>query len=156
MKKLVLMTLAAVALAIPAAAENVGGQLGLGGILGSPTGVTAKYWLDDMLAIDGGIGYGNAAVFYADALVNSWRLLPAIQNASTNLYAGIGPRIATDDGGQFALRAVAGAGFWPKQAPIELFAEIGPTFKLTPDNKVGIDGGIGLRYYFKVALSPAR
>lgn len=156
MKRLILGTLIATALAIPAAAENVGGQLGVGAMLGSPTGVTAKYWVDDMLAIDGGIGYGNAAVFYADALVNDWRLLPAIQNASTNLYAGVGPRVATDDGGQFALRAMVGAGFWPKQAPIELFAEIGPTFKLTPDNRVGVDGGVGLRYYFKVALSPAR
>jgi hypothetical protein len=155
MKKTII---AALLLAAPAAAfaadQGMSGQVGAGLIAGSPTGATAKYWYNDMFAIDGGIGYGNAAVFYADAVFNNWRLLPVIANGSTNLYFSAGPRVASDDGGQFALRTMAGFGFWPKQAPLEFFAELGPTFKLTPDNDVGLDGGVGVRYYFKVTISP--
>lgn len=149
-----LLLAAPVAATAQTGAGGMTGQLGAGVIAGSPTGATAKYWLTDMFAIDGGVGYGNAAVFYADAVFNNWRLLPAMTSGSTNLYAAVGPRIASDDGGQLALRMMGGIGFWPKQAPIELFAEVGPTFKLTPDNEVGIDGGVGLRYYFKVTISP--
>ncbi len=155
--RILLLLLSLAGLAAPvAAAPQLANQVGAGVIAESPTGATLKWWNDDLLAVDGGVGYGNAAVFYADVLLNSWRLLPELRDAETNLYVGIGPRVASDDGGQFALRAMGGFGFWPKSAPIELFAEVGPTFKLTPDNKVGIDGGVGLRYYFRVTFAPAR
>lgn len=154
MKKIILAALLALS-ALPAGAQQAG-RTGFGLIGGSPIGVTAKHWFSDLLALDGGIGYGNAAVFYADLLINDWRLLPETKNGRTNLYAGIGPRIATDDGGQFALRFMGGAGYWPSGTALELFAEIGPTLKLTPDHKVGLDGGLGVRYYFDVTMKPAR
>lgn len=145
---------------LPAQAEQARsdqtGQLGVGLIAGSPIGVTMKYWLDSDIAFDGGAGYGNAGVFYADVLFNNWSLVNPPRRGRTNTYLGAGPRVATDDGGQFALRAMAGIGYWPAGQPIEIFAEVGPTFKITPDNKVGIDGGLGLRYYFNVVLSPVR
>lgn len=147
----VLFVLAAVAPMAHAAFPD--GDLGVGAELGSPLGLTAKYWVSDMFAIDGGMGYGNAAVFYADALFNSWRLGPILSSGKTNMYAGLGPRVASDDGGQFALRTIVGMGYWPNGEPIELFAQVGPTFKITPDNDVGIDGSVGIRYYF--ALSRA-
>ena len=140
--------------ALPARADNTG-MVGLGVIAGSPFGVTAKYWWSDLLSFDGGIGYGNAGVFYADAALNSWTLLPNTGTGRTNLYVAAGPRIATDDGGQFGIRAMVGAGYWPSSHPVELFAEVGPTFKITPDSTVGLDGGIGFRYYFTLSVSPA-
>ena len=129
------------------------GDLGVGAMLGSPMGVTAKYFWNETLAFDGGIGYGNAGVFYADVLLNSWTLVPQTLKSPVNVYFGAGPRLATDDGGQFAIRTMVGAGYWPTGAPVELFAEVGPTFKVTPDSEVGIDGGVGFRYYFTLTLT---
>lgn len=144
------------ALMSPAAAwAGPAGTTGLGLIGGSPSGATAKYWFTDDFAVDGGVGYGNAAVFYADVVAHHWRLLPETTAGKTNLYAAVGPRIASDDGGQFSFRVMGGFAFWPKDYPLEVFAEVGPTFKVTPDNKVGIDGGLGFRYYFNVSLTPA-
>jgi hypothetical protein len=144
MKKLLMAVF--VLCAAQAHAEQAG-KTGVGLILGSPTGITAKHWTSERWAFDGGIGFGNAAVFYADALFNQWQSLKDA-DAKLNVYAGGGPRVATDDGGQFSLRVMVGLGFWPSKVPVELFAEIGPALKLAPDNRVGIDGGLGVRYYF--------
>ncbi len=155
MKKTLLALACLGLIAKPACAQR-SGQIGLGFIAGSPFGVTGKFQYNDLLALDGGIGYANAAVFYADMLLNSWTLLRQPSRGRANAYVGAGPRIATDDGGQFAVRAMGGVGYWPSNVPMELFAEFGPAFKITPDNKVGVDGGVGLRYYFTVSLAPAR
>ena len=146
MKKL-LGALLLVLLVVPARAQQAG-KLGAGLMLGSPTGATAKYWTSDKLAIDGGLGFGNAFVFYADLVYNDWSLLPAPKGDKTAFMLSAGPRVATDDGGQFGIRTMAGAGWWPGGKPIEVFAELGPVFKLTPDDKVGLDGALGFRYYF--------
>lgn len=148
MKKLIAALVLALAAVTPARADQAG-KLGAGFVLGSPFGVTAKYWTSDTVAFDGGLGYGNALVFYADVLWNDWKLIPAPRAGDkVNFYLGAGPRVASDDGGQFGIRTIAGAGWWPSGKPIELFVELGPVFKLTPDNNVDLDGGIGFRYYF--------
>lgn len=147
MKKLLVATLLLLT-AAPVFAQQAG-RFGAGLILGSPFGATAKYFASDRLAFDGGLGYGNALVFYADALYNDWNLIPAPRPGDKmDFYLGAGPRVATDDGGQFGIRMMAGAGWWPKDTPLELFVELGPVLKLTPDNNVDVDGGIGFRYYF--------
>jgi len=151
MKKLIL---AAVVMLLSAGTVRAArtGDLGVGFNVGSPMGITAKWWYGDLLSFDGGVGYGNAGVFYADFNLNNWTLFNLPWDGRTNLYVSAGPRIATDDGGQFAIRTLLGSGFWPKDSPFEFFAEFGPTFKVTPDSKVGVDGGLGLRYYFTVTV----
>lgn len=163
MKKLARVTFLSLAaawaaLAAPASAAqgSMAGTIGVGLIGGSPTGVTGKWFYDDKLALDGGIGYGNAAVFYADALYNWWGLGHQPSDGKVVAYAGGGPRIATDDAGQVGLRTVAGVGYWPNAYPVELFAEVGPVWKLSPnDGRVNWDGGVGFRAYFNVAVSRA-
>lgn len=152
MKRILCLAALLAAFALPARAERTG-DLGVGLQAGSPMGVTAKWWYNDAFAVDGGIGYGNAGVFYTDLSFNFWNLGKLPWNGKTNLYVAAGPRIATDDGGQFAIRSLAGVGFWPAGSPVEWFAEIGPTFKVTPDHETGIDGAVGFRYYFRVTVA---
>jgi hypothetical protein len=146
-----------VAAALPGAARAAGKtrEIGLGIIAGSPFGVTGKYFHNDAFALDAGVGYGNAGVFYGDALYNVWTS-GYTSEGDLDIYGGLGPRIATDDGGQFSVRTVIGVGYWPKLHPVEYFAEFAPAFKISPgDKRVGLDGGVGFRYYFNLAVSRA-
>ncbi len=131
-------------------------EVGLGIIAGSPFGVTAKYFHNENWAFDAGAGYGNAGVFYGDVLYNWWGLAKPAEG-KLDVYGGVGPRVATDDGGQFSVRTIAGVGYWPKAHPVEYFAEFGPAWKISPsDRRVGLDGGVGFRYYFNLAVSRAK
>ncbi len=135
----------------PAQAAKVR-EIGLGIIAGSPFGVTGKYFHNDAWAFDAGVGYGNAGVFYGDVLYNIWTSGYTTEG-ELDLYGGLGPRLATDDGSQFSVRTVAGVGYWPKAHPLELFAEFAPAWKISPaDRRVGLDGGVGFRYYFNMSV----
>ncbi len=64
-------------------------------------------------------------------------------------YIGVGAQIRDVDS-ELGLRAAAGAAYWLPHDPVEIFAELVPVFRLTPDAGIGLDGGLGLRYYFNV------
>lgn len=124
------------------------GDFGAGVILGDPTGVTAKYWRSDRTAIDAGIGFNWEPVMYADYLWHSWTVLPQPREGKIAAYLGLGAQLRDPDDVEFGLRAVAGAEYWLARYPIEIFVELVPVFTMTPHSRVGVDAGLGLRYYF--------
>ena len=155
MKKKLITGCCMLMLAAGARAQQAG-KVGLGIIAGSPTGMTAKYWLDDTVAIDGGIGFSDNAVFYGDLLFNSWDLFPQPKKGKLAGYVGLGPRLETASDPQFGILTVAGLSYWVQNHPIEFFAEAGPVFRLAPDQDVDADGGLGVRFYFGNGKSGAR
>ena len=44
-------------------------------------------------------------------------------------------------------RGVVGVNFVPRDAPIEVFLEIGVLLALAPDFDSGMDAGLGIRFY---------
>lgn len=124
-------------------------QLGGGVILGDPIGGTAKLWLDRNQAVDFGVGGSGNAVVYGDWLWHAWNAFKRPAKGKLAPYVGLGLRIEADDDAQFGFRTVAGVSYWLEGSPIELFGEMAPIFNLTPDAAVGIDGGVGVRFYFK-------
>ncbi|MEJ2613774.1 MAG: hypothetical protein P8Z35_02355, partial [Ignavibacteriaceae bacterium] len=51
--------------------------------------------------------------------------------------------------GSFGIRGVFGIAWFPHSTPIDIFFELVPVFQLTSSTGLGIDAGIGIRYFFK-------
>lgn len=129
------------------------GQFGAGVVVGDPTGVTAKYWIDPAFAVDGGVGFSGDAAFYADLLWHTWDLLPQPQKGKLGAYVGFGPRVETDRDTTLGLRTLAGVNYWVPNHPVEIFLDAGPVFNLSPNRGVDVDAGLGVRFYFASAKS---
>ncbi|MBU2575315.1 MAG: hypothetical protein KKH28_14700 [Elusimicrobia bacterium] len=130
-------------------AAQGGGRFGAGIILGAPTGLSAKYWLDKTRAVDGALGFGDLSL-HADYLRHGTGLLGQPKSGRLSTYWGVGAKIKDHkDGTVFGLRAVGGAAYEFPKNPAEVFFELAPVLRLSPDSGWDLDAGIGVRYYFK-------
>jgi hypothetical protein len=136
------------ALSTPLRAQTAG-AFGVGAVVGNPTGGTAKLWVNDTQAVDAGLGFSTRFSAYADYLWHGWNILPQPPQGKLGLYFGAGGQIRAFDDAEFGVRAVAGAAYWLPRDPVEIFVELVPIFRLTPGDSVGLDGGVGARWYFK-------
>ncbi len=125
---------------------------GVGIILGEPTGLNTKLWLDDHNALVGGIGWHFAGA--DDGFSMHLDYLYHIDNKFSTtltfpLYYGFGARIR-NEGGDFGLgfRGVGGILFYLDPEPIDFFIEFAPVFRLFPNTDLEFDAAIGGRYYF--------
>lgn len=141
------------------------GVFGAGIIVGEPTGISVKLYLDNDMAIDGAVGsafIGGGFQVHADVLWHPWVLedqdtfvLPA--------YWGVGLRALNHGRGDGAdrdfhvgVRAVIGIVFDFKEIPIDVFAEVAGVgdFILGAEDEghggfgLDINAGLGARYYF--------
>ena len=123
-------------------------DLGIGTELGQPMGVTAKYWLDSTMAVDGAMGYHFNHNFdmHADVLWHSFSSFE-VTNGRLPFYAGLGGRILAGNNSQFGIRLPFGASYLPSNNPIELFAEIAPVVQIATSLGADIDGVVGFRVY---------
>lgn len=126
------------------------GDFGAGVQVGRPIGGTAKFWLDGIHAIDGGVGWGSDFVFHTDFVWHGWKAFQQPKQGKLALQLSLGMRIEdepheTDVG----LRTLAGLDYWVQGYPLELFAEVGPVFLVNNGGDVSADGAVGIRYYFQ-------
>lgn len=140
------------------------GPIGLGIILGEPTGLSAKIWTSPSTAIDFGLGWslggdrinmsegvynGESRIhFHFDYLLHVFNVFG--KTGELPFYYGIGGRYNTGGGyiSSLAVRCVLGIAWMPKETPIDLFFEFVPSLQLTSKSELAIDSGIGIRYYF--------
>ena len=144
-----------------------GGPLGLGIVLGEPTGLSAKYWLTSKHSLDFGLGYSfNSFIFvYADYLFHFPGAFGASSQfvAQLNPYIGIGGifmgstassgtrgRYFTSDGSSagVGMRLPLGIEWTPGEPPLGIFIELVPGLGIIPSTFGFVEGGIGVRYYF--------
>ena len=147
-----------------ASAQEEKGLLGIGLIVGEPTGVSAKYYLSDDRAIDGAIGAGlidTGFHMHGDYLFHPW-ILETQDSFVMPLYAGPGLRFLVADSGRgndsvyhVGLRAAVGILFDFRNVPIDVFVEVAPVFEWKfSDNDddagfgVNVNAAAGVRYYF--------
>ncbi len=140
---------AALLLSVPAAAQQAG-QLGVGAVLGDPTGAVAKYFFNDRDAVDFGLGVSDTLVLWADYSLHAWELLPQPAHGRLGAYVSVGGRFESQTPSDFGIRTLGGLSYWPHlKHPVELFLELGPTFRVTPaPTRVRVDGSFGARWYF--------
>ena len=149
-------------LAKPIAAQEHG--FGMGLILGEPTGLSAKLWTSKINAFDFGLGVsvggdrikykgnynnGSRIHFHMDYLWHSFDVISATERFP--LYYGFGGRFNTSGGydASLGIRGVIGIAWLARSAPIDVFLELVPVFQVTPLTGLGIDAGLGIRYYFQ-------
>ncbi len=150
MRRVLLFFVLCVPLSFVALAQDSG--FGIGVLLGEPTGISAKGWVSQQNAIDGGLAYSFRAKgsfhIHADFL---WHFPDVIESKERiPLFVGIGGRIAIRKGtGIFGVRIPFGCAWWMRNAPIEIFAEFAPILELAPATELSANVGIGARFYFK-------
>lgn len=141
---------------IPTHAQETG--VGLGIILGEPTGFSFKGWTGPANAIDGALAWsferGNAFHLHADYLWHNFDVFRTRDRIP--LYYGVGARIksGSDDNGyhydtRFGLRGVIGVDFFIPRAPLDAFLEIAPIMDLTPATELSFNAGIGFRFFIE-------
>jgi hypothetical protein len=133
--------------------DNYVGKFGAGIILGEPTGVSAKYFLNDRMAVDAAAGWSlhDDSEFYmhGDLLFHSFDLIP-VQSGRMPVYVGAGGfvRFRDDDDTQAGVRVPVGVSYMFEKAPVDIFVEFAPGIDLTPSTRADFTGGIGVRFWF--------
>ena len=128
--------------------------LGVGIMLGEPTGFSAKKWLSSTSAIDGGLAWSfvndGSMQIHGDYL---FHFPDFISKPKLTAYLGVGGRIKFkgNDKGESSLgiRIPAGLTYIFPDAPFDAFVEVAPVFDLTPETRSSFNSAIGVRYYFK-------
>jgi len=137
------------------------GVLGVGIIVGEPTGVCGKYYLGNDTAIDAAAGaafLGRGAQVHGDFLWHPW-VLDTKETFALPVYIGGGLRILNHEGSgddedhvRIGLRLPVGIVFDFTKIPIDVFAEVALVgdYHTAGDASFGVDfnGGAGARYYF--------
>ncbi len=165
-----LLAITALTFATPALAQKGGSRigqgknLGLGLAIGSPSFLTAKYFLDSKLALDFGLDFarwGSGIGLHGDVLFHTNSLITDA-NIALPLYFGAGVNVATwswgwndrwgrryyNGGADLGIRGVGGAALWLKKVPLEFFVEIGPELWVLHGPRLQFFGSVGVRYYF--------
>ena len=162
--------LAATAGSAQATEVGYGRKLGLGFVLGDPTGLSGKYWVGATNAVDVGLGftsygsgfgascyYDNAGrrrcYGYFDTSLNVdylWQSNIVRGPAQLDWYIGAGGRVLIFGGRGFDIAARAPIGLalmFNNPAFLEVFFELVPALYLAPP-AFTIEGGLGVRFYF--------
>lgn len=141
------------------------GSVGVGIVIGEPTGVAAKMYLQDDQAIQAALGatfVSGGFQAHADYVFHPW-ILEEREAFTLPAYVGGGLRLMQhgagrdgDDDFRIGPRAVVGMLFDFKEIPLDVFVEVAGIVEYRfgsddPDiNGVGLalNGGLGARYYF--------
>ncbi len=126
------------------------GDVGLGVVLGDPTGVTAKFWQNGGRAIDLGVGFNNNVTVYGDYLWHSYTVFRQPSSGRLPAYLGVGAQLGNSsrNNSSLGLRGVAGLAYWLPRDPLEIFLELVPVLHFSQGG-TELNAGLGLRYYFK-------
>ena len=134
MKKTILL-LIVVAATVGLFAQNSG--LGVGIILGEPTGLSAKMWTGEITAFDAAAAwsFGDEGALHlnADMLFHNYGLI----NQAFPVYYGLGARVKLAEDLRIGLRVPVGIAYQIPNTPLDAFLEIVPVLDLIPDVDFG-------------------
>jgi len=126
-------------------------NLGIGIIVGAPTGISVKYYIDKDKAFDAGVGWSlkkNYMRIHGDYLFHNYKLLKKMVDFPLVLYYGGGVKCLFADEFELGVRIPVGVLYNIKKPSFDLFCELVPGLDLLPETDFGFDAAIGARYYF--------
>lgn len=155
-------------LALPstAGATEIGSSraFGLGIVLGSPSGISGKYYIGGRTnAIDFSVGswysgrYGSYYGGYRVAVAYHWHFEELASGGGVAIPIRIGVGGFVSDGGFYddwfgetalGVHVPFGLDFDLESAPVQFFGEVGAEIPVYPFFGLGFALGIGVRYYF--------
>lgn len=132
-------------------AQNSG--LGVGAVVNNPSGLSAKYWVNDNIAVDAAFTFTIADNFsevylHSDVLKHT----DTITSEALALYYGMGLRLLwsdIQDEVNAGLRWPLGTEYSLADTKVKTFIELAPTLDFTPDARFFFGGAVGVRYYFE-------
>lgn len=127
---------------------------GIGVVVGEPTGLTLKGWLDDQNALDAAVGWSfesrTSLNVQMSWLWHNFDLIP-VSRGSLPLYVGVGGRYkeVNRQADRWGIRIPVGLAYHVEPVPLEVFGEIAPIVDLSPSSRASLSASIGVRYYFE-------
>lgn len=134
------------------------GRLGVGVILGAPTGFSFKFWTASRNAIDLALAWDFADDYFhihGDYLYHFPLRFEGGGRSTFLTYLGVGGRFKFRSGDRennnlLGVRGVGGIEFLPYGTPLDIFAEIAPVMNIIDETSLDVDGGIGIRFTFSL------
>lgn len=128
-------------------------QLGVGVMVGNPTGLNGKYWLGGNRAVDGGLAYSigrhSDLSLHSDYLLHKNSAFYFNDDVPLDLYYGVGGRMEFADDIEVGVRIPVGLAHRFSEESADIFGEIAPIVDLIPKTGIELHIAIGARYYFK-------
>jgi len=134
--------------------------MGLGLIVGEPTGISLKSWQGASTALDFGLAWsfsGNDFIqLHGDYLSHNFSSLK-VEKGRLPFYYGIGGRLKFIDVGskkggdsrtRLGVRLPLGLNYLFEKTSLDVFVEVVPVLDLVPETKIDLNAAIGIRYFF--------
>jgi hypothetical protein len=125
--------------------------LGLGLMIGKPTGISFKGWVTNTGAIQLGIGYPSPSSRGGTALSAEylWHSHVFRSHESFPLFYGLGGIFGISIGTNMTgARGVLGIAWWPHRSSLDVFLQLVPTIYFEPSSHFEFEFGFGVRYFF--------
>jgi hypothetical protein len=129
------------------------GPFGIGIIIGEPTGVDVKVFLNETNAIEGALAWSlsedNEVHIQAEYLYHFYDWIK-VKKGLLPVFFGIGGRIVFREHSKdiIGLRIPGGLSYEFAEGLFDVFIEIVPILDLTPDTDFDLEGAFGLRIWF--------
>ena len=125
--------------------------LGLGMIIGEPTGFSAKMWTSEKMALDAGLAWSFVGTGYlrvhSDLLWHNFTI--EVDQGKLPVYYGVGAKLLLASNLGLGIRVPVGLAYFLDSAPVDIFVELVPGLNFLPRVGFSIDAAICARYYFK-------
>jgi len=127
-------------------------EFGLGAVIGEPTGLNGKVWSGSATAVDFAMAWSldnnEEFNFHMDYLLHDYGVFN-VTRGKLPLYYGIGGRLLEASDTHLGIRGVLGLNYLFRRAPLDLFFEIAPVLDVVPETEMDVEGGVGMRFYFR-------
>jgi len=156
MKKLLSVTLLSLFIIVSVCsisqAQQANKKLGLGIMVGEPTGLTLKSWTSTQNAVDVGLAWSlgryDAVNIQADYLWHNYDVFQQVESGSLPFYYGIGGRVVlAKNDAVIGARVPVGINYLFEDSPVGLFFEVAPILNIAPATDFDVDGSLGVRFY---------
>ncbi|MFL5785478.1 MAG: hypothetical protein ACJ76H_12745 [Bacteriovoracaceae bacterium] len=128
------------------------GTVGVGAMVGNPTGLNMKFWLPRKNAVDAGAAFslGKHSNFslHSDYLFQNAGALIFNDKYNLDVYYGIGGRMKFSDDIELGVRLPVGLAHMVENERADVFGEIAPIVDFIGRTGLEISLAIGGRYYF--------